>query len=226
MAVATVIQIGEVGVVLTRSARRRTLGLQVRGGVATARAPAAMPEAKIVAFLQSKHHWLAKHVRAQQQVTQPAPLSLGESVSFLGESLLLRPDPQVRAVRREANHLIVPAEDWAEPLKAWTKQAALAPYTQLVEDYAAQLGAAHKLRSVRVSDTRSRWGSCTASGDIRLHWALSRAPMPVLRYVALHEAAHLLELNHSARYWRHVTNIMPEHAKHRAWLREFGRQLL
>ncbi|MCD0177312.1 M48 family metallopeptidase, partial [Deinococcus sp. 14RED07] len=66
---------------------------------------------------------------------------------------------------------------------------------------------------------------CTASGDIRLHWRLTRAPLPVLHYVALHEAAHLLELNHSPRYWAHVARVMPGWQAHRAWLRTHGHTL-
>lgn len=219
------LQIGEITVFLRRSARRRTLGLEVRHAVATAHAPLKMPEEKIVAFLYSKRFWLAKHLQSQQQAAQVPSLQLGDTLGYLGEELTLRGDPRAASVRREQNDLIVPASAWHTPLKHWTQRSVLGPYTELVEGYAARLGAQAKLRRVMVSDTRSRWGSCTQHGDIRLHWALSRAPLPVLHYVALHEAAHLLELNHSARYWAHVSKIMPEHVRHRAWLREYGAQL-
>ncbi|ABF46408.1 Predicted Zn-dependent hydrolase [Deinococcus geothermalis DSM 11300] len=93
---------------------------------------------------------------------------------------------------------------------------------ELPEDYADILGVCDRLRQAQLTNAQTRWGSCTAGGVIRLHWALARAPREVAAYVSLHEAAHLLELNHSPRYWAHVTCHMPDHARWRGWLREHG----
>ncbi len=225
--VVAVLQIGEVQVELRRSAKRRTLGLQVREGRATALAPTAMPEGRIRAFLEQKHSWLQKHLRAQQaSAAAQRPVGLGDPWPFLGETLTLEADPAAKKAYRMGNVLYLPPEHWQAQVQAWVSREVLPTYAALVRGYATQLGAEEKLRQVRVSATRSRWGSCTAAGDIRLHWALSRAPLPVLHYVALHEAAHLLELNHSPRYWAHVARLMPAHAEQRAWLRQHGRGLL
>lgn len=220
---SVVLQVGNMEVQLRRSARRRTLALQVRRGVATAYAPEQMPQERIVAFLHEKNVWLSRHLAQQARVPALAPTRLGGEWMHLGQRLHLRPGD---TVRREGQTLFLPEADWQGHLRHWAMQEAQAPYEALVGEYAATLGASKRLGTVRVTDTRSRWGSCTARGDIRLHWALSRAPLVVLRYVALHEAAHLLELNHSARYWAQVDRIMPDHAQHRAWLREHGRDLL
>lgn len=224
---AAVWQIGDIQVELRRSARRRTLGLQVKEGRATAHAPASMSETKIRAFLELKRDWLTRHVRSQQATSAvQRGVHLGDSWQFLGETLLLQGDSAATKPYRLAGALYLPPENWQKHLQVWVSREVLPLYTELVTSYAEQLGARARLGKVRVSATRSRWGSCTASGDIRLHWALSRAPLEVLRYVALHEAAHLLELNHSPRYWAHVKRIMPEHANYRAWLRRNGRELL
>lgn len=219
--------VGAVPVILKRSARRRTLGLQVRGGVASAHAPMRMPLDTILAFLESKRGWLEKHV-ARQQVQWPVVRSWqdGDELPFLGERLTLHLRTNLNRPARHGQELHVPMQDTTRHLQQWTRQAALGPYTALVRDYAARLGAEERLGRVAVSDTRTRWGSCTAQGNIRLHWALSRAPLEVLHYVALHEAAHLLELNHSARYWAHVARLMPGYAGHQRWLRENGHRLL
>ncbi|WP_240738187.1 M48 family metallopeptidase [Deinococcus fonticola] len=221
-----VLTVGRVEVALKRSASRRTLGLQVRGGVASAHAPPQMSRELIVRFLESKRDWLEKHVR-QQQAQQPRVREWqdGDLVPFLGETLTLRLVAGTR-VEQRGNELFVPVTDTALQLKKWTRKAALQPFTELVQKYASGLGASDRLGRVAVSDTRTRWGSCTAHGDIRLHWALSRAPLEVLHYVALHEAAHLLELNHSPRYWAHVKRLMPGHAAQRRWLKENGHTLL
>ena len=219
-------------VVLRRSGRRRTLALQVRGGVVTAYAPTRLPEATIRAFVEAKRDWLAHHLDRQAQAVAAPPtpaLGDGSAVSFLGEGLTLRVVPGLTQPGGVGDELRLPAADpagLAAQVRAWRRAATPEPYTRLVQGFAAQLGALDRLGTVRVSDTRSRWGSCTARGDVRLHWALSAAPLPVLEYVALHEAAHLLELNHSPRYWAHVARLMPEHRAQRAWLRAHGAELL
>lgn len=219
-------------VVLRRSARRRTLALQVRGGVVTAYAPTRLPEATIRAFVEAKRDWLAHHLEQQAQVAAAPPTPLpsdGAPISFLGEMLTLRAVPGLTQPIRVGHELRLLAADpagLAAQVRAWRRAATPEPYTRLVRDFAARLGALDRLGTVRVSDTRSRWGSCTARGDVRLHWALSAAPLPVLEYVALHEAAHLLELNHSPRYWAHVARLMPDHRAQRAWLRAHGAELL
>lgn len=190
----------------------------------TAYAPLRVSDATIRGFVETKRDWLRAHLTEQQERPQPAVLTDGAQVLFLGEWLTLRLG-EVRTARREGELLRLPQENAEAVLLEWTRAAALPFYTELVRGYAEALGAGERLRSVRVSDTRSRWGSCTAAGDIRLHWALTRAPLEVLHYVALHEAAHLLELNHSPRYWRHVARLMPAHEPQRRWLREHGEGL-
>jgi predicted metal-dependent hydrolase len=78
---------------------------------------------------------------------------------------------------------------------------------------------------VTLRDTRSRWGSCTSQGRLGFSWRLAMAPPEVLDYVAAHEAAHLLEMNHGPRYWAALERIMPDFRRHRAWLKTEGRKL-
>ena len=74
-------------------------------------------------------------------------------------------------------------------------------------------------------DTASRWGSCSARGDLSFSWRLILAPHRVLDYVVAHEAAHLVEMNHSARFWRLVGRLMPDYEGERAWLKRHGGRL-
>jgi predicted metal-dependent hydrolase len=79
--------------------------------------------------------------------------------------------------------------------------------------------------AVSLRDARSRWGSCSAQGRLSFSWRLAMAPPEVLDYVAGHEAAHLVEMNHGPRYWEAVEKIMPDYRRHRAWLKREGRKL-
>lgn len=219
--------VGGVPVQLRRSARRRTLALQVRPGEVVLHAPARTPEGTLAAFVESRREWAERHLQtfAARQAPQ-TEWQNGCPYPFLGETLTLRLVPGLRQAQRVGDELhLPPGPDLAASLEGWSRAAALPLFRAWVEEYAHALGARDRLGRVGLSGARTRWGSCTSRGDIRLHWALSRASQEVARYVALHEAAHLLELNHSPRYWAHVARLMPEHARWRRWLREQGHTL-
>ena len=65
--------------------------------------------------------------------------------------------------------------------------------------------------ALRLSNARSEWGSCNARGEIRLNWRLVQLPPALAEYVVAHEVAHLVELNHSPRFWALVEALMPGH---------------
>jgi predicted metal-dependent hydrolase len=88
---------------------------------------------------------------------------------------------------------------------------------------AAALGVAVKRISIR--DQTSRWGSCSTTGVLSYSWRLIMAPPFVLDYLAAHEAAHLVEMNHSRRFWRLVEGIYPDVRRAKAWLDAHGGDL-
>jgi predicted metal-dependent hydrolase len=89
--------------------------------------------------------------------------------------------------------------------------------------YAARLGVAIKRISVR--DQSSRWGSCSTNGVLSYSWRLILAPPYVLEYLAAHEVAHLVEMNHSPRFWRLVDSLCPVVSRAKAWLDSHGTDL-
>ncbi|MBU0686526.1 MAG: M48 family metallopeptidase [Candidatus Margulisbacteria bacterium] len=74
---------------------------------------------------------------------------------------------------------------------------------------------------VKVSSAKKRWGSCTSKGTINLSWRLVLTPPEVIDYVVVHELVHLVEPNHSKRFWQRVAEIMPGYQAQRKRLREF-----
>jgi predicted metal-dependent hydrolase len=91
-----------------------------------------------------------------------------------------------------------------------------------------RLAAAVERRVTRVTvrDTKTRWGSCAASGALAFSWRLVLAPEPVLDYVVAHEVAHLVHLNHGIRFWRLVERLAPGSARQRDWLHRNRARLL
>ncbi|TMJ34157.1 MAG: M48 family metallopeptidase [Alphaproteobacteria bacterium] len=103
------------------------------------------------------------------------------------------------------------------------KREAARDLAQASRRYARELGVAIKRISVR--DQSSRWGSCSNTGVLSFSWRLVLAPPFVLEYLAAHEVCHLVELNHSARFWRLVRRVYPHFERAKTWLDVHGADL-
>lgn len=82
-----------------------------------------------------------------------------------------------------------------------------------------------KIKKIDLKHTISRWGSCSVDRKISFSTKLLLMPLPVIDYVIVHELAHLKEMNHSHRFWKHVELAMPEYKIHRKWLQEHGTKI-
>jgi predicted metal-dependent hydrolase len=94
----------------------------------------------------------------------------------------------------------------------------------LAEDEAARIGVAYA--RIRIGDPRTRWGSCSPAGTLSFNWRLVLAPFEVLDYVVVHELCHLRVPDHSRRFWALVERHRPRWREQRAWLGEYGAELL
>jgi len=93
-----------------------------------------------------------------------------------------------------------------------------------VRTHSKKLGVAP--RRITLRDNVSRWGSCSSTGALSFSWRLIMAPPFVLDYLAAHETAHLLHMNHSAAFWGTVTRLTPDTASAESWLKANGSGLL
>ena len=94
----------------------------------------------------------------------------------------------------------------------------------LAEREAERLGVTY--RRIRIGGQRTLWGSCSARGTLSFNWRLVLAPPDVVDYVVVHELCHLLVPNHSQSFWSLVERQRPGWREQRAWLREYGPELL
>ena len=108
-------------------------------------------------------------------------------------------------------------------VKGVLKSLARDHLAQASDHYAQRLG--HSYQGLRLRDTRSRWGSCSSDGYLMYSWRLVMAPRGVLNYVAAHEVAHLVEMNHAKSFWSVVHDIFGDYEQPRNWLRTSGNQL-
>ena len=94
----------------------------------------------------------------------------------------------------------------------------------LVDEEANVLGV--EAGRIQVRDQRTRWGSCSAAGNLSFNWRLVLAPFEVLDYVVVHELCHLVEPSHGQRFWSIVEQRRPRYREARRWLHDHGHALL
>lgn len=176
------------------------------------------------AFLAAHQGWI--EAQASRRLPPPNPFVPGALVPVAGTQLRLLPGTG-RIVRRDGDALLVPGEGhlFTARVQRWLKAESLRLLEAETRAIAALIG--HEVKDVRVADPRSRWGSCAADGRIAYSWRLILAPDFVRRSVVAHEVAHLVEMNHSTRFWKLATQLLGEpHDKARGWLRANGPLLL
>jgi predicted metal-dependent hydrolase len=103
------------------------------------------------------------------------------------------------------------------------KREALKDIEAAVARHAKAIGV--RPRKIAVRDTVSRWGSCSSAGRLSFSWRLILAPSYVLDYLAAHEVAHMLHMNHSSKFWAVVGRVSPDVKRAEAWLKTHGASL-
>jgi predicted metal-dependent hydrolase len=210
---------------LKRSARARRFSLRVSrlDGRVTLSMPTRAREGEAMAFLRGHEDWLRQTLQAMPDAARRL-VGIGSVVPVEGRELQVAAGTG-RGVRVEGDSLMVPGDPATAGARvaAWLKVVARDRLARASTHYAELVGRSYA--SLALRDTRSRWGSCSPDGRLMYSWRLVMAPPAVLDYVAAHEVAHLVELNHSAAYWKVVTGICPDWKDHRAWLKTHGNSL-
>jgi len=104
------------------------------------------------------------------------------------------------------------------------KERARKVLTEKTDYYKCLLGVDYQ--RIRIGDQRTRWGSCSTRGTISYNWHLILMPDRIMDYVVVHELCHLLEMNHSERFWRRVEAVLPDYENRKKWLKDNGKQYL
>ena len=191
--------------------RRRTLGITVDADGLRVAAPLRAPWRDIEAFLREKERWILAKLDEWARVPRPSCLrgETGESLPLEGESVTLEVREGRRAVRHCGDRLLVSAPEVRvlPTLLAWLKARALEALRPRAAHYAARLSL--PAPSIKLSSARTQWGVCGEDGSIRLSWRLVHVEPGLADYVVAHEVAHLVELNHSRRFWDVVEGLYP-----------------
>ncbi|MBA5778779.1 M48 family metallopeptidase [Stappia sp. F7233] len=214
---------------LRRNARAKRYLLRVpadeREAVLTVPAGGSLETA--LDFARRQHGWLAARLSERQA---PVDFADGASIPFRGLDHRIRLSGKLRGLVERTDcvdgwELRVPGDAVHLPRKLtdWLKKEARHDLEAAVARHAANIP--RKPSAITIRDTRSRWGSCAANGRLSFSWRLVLAPPSVLDYVAAHEVAHLMEMNHGPRFWTLCRRLAPQTEDARQWLKEHGARL-
>ena len=211
-----------------RRAKRLILRADPATGEAVVTCPTWVSDPEARAFAEKQAAW----VRARLASAPPLIVFAdGVAMPFLGQPHVIRHRPDARGgvwIEQAADgiseiHVTGRAEHLPRRLGDWLRREARRRIQPRVEAAAAALDA--KPGRITVRDTKSRWGSCAANGNLSFSWRLVLAPERVLDYVVAHEVAHLREHNHGPRFWALVQGLIADMDDCRNWLRDKGSAL-
>ena len=205
-------------------ARRVSLRIDTRAALVVVTLPPRAGRTAGMALLMDHAAWVAERLAA---LPEPTPFADWAVVPLNGVEHRIRHVARARGgVRVERGEILVPGERELVPRRVaeFFRAEARRRLLALVQQKAALAGVAP--RRLTVKDTRSRWGSCAASGSLAFSWRLVMAPRFVQDYVTAHEVAHLRHMDHGPRFWGLVGQLTPHTDAAVAWLRKHGAKLL
>ena len=218
---------GAVDVHLVRRVRK-SIGIRIADGRVELIAHPRVTHARLHEGLQARRDWIARHVVMQREQKQQLADQTG--LTYLGRPLSIQLLGGVRRTARLDGEVlqvagIQPGDEAGlqAVVSAWLKRQAQLLFAQRMALLQPQCP--RPPGKLSLSAARTRWGSCTARGDIRLNWRLVQAPLVIIDYVLAHELAHLQHMNHSAAFWMETARLFPDWKNARHWLKQQGSSL-
>lgn len=213
----------EVEVEVVRSSRARRVSVRVDRvtGVVRVTLPQRAPAAEVDRALYRHRRWIAARLAEAAAIREQVD-ARGNVVTVWGEPYELVVEPGRKRVHAKDGRLLVP-EGRPDLLQRWLRAQARERLEPLTHEAAQAVG--KRAARVSIGDAKTRWGSCSAKGTITYSWRLVLAPTWVAEAIVWHEVCHLVELNHSPRFWGLLRQREPRTDDARAWLRNHGATL-
>lgn len=222
----------ELNYTIKRSPKRKNLTITVeRDRSIIVHAPETTTEENIRDIVESKRQWIYTKINHQQKYSSlPHPpgkeLVNGESVLYLGHQYQIEIiEKGLEQITLEQKFLI-PAtyvNKHKQVLQNWFLEKANEIILPRTKQFANSLGVQYS--AVKIIDNKYHWGSCSTKDSIHFNWRLIKAPMYVVDYVIVHELTHLIETNHTPRFWNIIKAQVTSTEKAKQWLKENGQLL-
>ncbi len=174
-------------------------------------------------FLMQKSEWL---IETLHEIPEKKQIKPGVVIPLLGERVRIKHDREIDGAYHlddDALYVAGAREHFPRRVTEALKKIAATAIEEIATKQARKIG--RRIHHISVRDTRSRWGSCSSTGNLAFSWRLIFAPFEVMEYVVAHEVAHLRHMNHSKAFWELVEYLCPDYEAAKDWLRLHGKDL-
>lgn len=228
----TTLTVGDLSLEVRHSNRRQTIGITVeRDGHLVIACRPDVPQERLEKVIQDKRLWIYEKLLHKEALNpNPAPAAKeyvsGESFHYLGRSYRLKlvdVQPQRSTLRLYQGRFLLhrsAQSQGREHFIRWYSSHLETAMQQLIPSLVRRIGA--EPRSLQIRDLGYRWGSCGQKGDVSFHWRVAMLPKPMIEYIATHELIHLIEHQHSLRFWNCVESNIPDFEDRKNWLAAQG----
>ena len=214
----------KIGVRTSKRARRLTLVSGMNGIEAIV--PPGYRTEELESFVYAKKDWIIRTSRHYSRLKERCGVLEPGTIYFLGQKYRFHvvKDRQHSAVVSDAMKIITfhvtDKRMHRQEIQKWYKEQAGKIIAERLPALASRLNL--KYNRVSIKNQKSRWGSCSKKGNLNFNLLLAAAPIEVIDYVIIHELMHLVELDHSPRFWQLVKDADPDYKKHKEWLTSYA----
>ncbi|MCL1881316.1 MAG: tRNA (N(6)-L-threonylcarbamoyladenosine(37)-C(2))-methylthiotransferase MtaB [Oscillospiraceae bacterium] len=211
--------------------KRKTIALHIADGMVEVRVPLKLSQKNIDKFVKSREGWILKKLSLLREITEKRKefiLDYGNKVLYLGKEYpIVARSSDVMEFDFETGKFYLPPNLSLESIKISMvhiyKMLARSMLTHKVAHFAKLMNVVPL--SVKINSAKTRWGSCSPQNYINFSWKLILADEPTIDYVVIHELAHIIEPNHSKRFWAIVADFMPNYKKQQLHLKELQKRI-
>lgn len=178
---------------------------------------------KGIKFAESQIPWIKSQIA---KIPEKRPFYDGMEITIAGQTKTIKRATLSQKGTKQSNNMIIfsgKEEHFNRRVIDFIKKEAKTTFNEIGLQMAKKLGT--PVKKISAKDTTSRWGSCNSAKNISLSWRLMLAPYEVMEYVIAHEVAHLVELNHSEKFWKIVNTLTPNTTQAQKWLKNNGNSL-
>lgn len=199
---------------------RKTVALVVNSEAQlVVRAPYRVSEREIESFVKKKERWILEkqlQISAFGEKHSQIVAEDGEAILYLGNAYTIQRS-ECEYISIDSTFLYIPREYAIDDIIVWLKEEALHVVTERAVFYADLMGV--KFADIKLSEAKSRWGSCSAKNSLNFAWRLIMCPVAAIDYIVVHELSHIKYKNHGAEFWARVKTVLPNYKEQQDWLK-------
>lgn len=203
--------------------KRKTIALMIsQEGQLIVKAPFFTPLFFIKRLISKKRNWILKkqnQIKTMMNFTKPKKFIDGEEFFYLGKKYKLYISDIENIVLKDK--LFFPKNNLKNPTEyivLWYQNEALGMIKKRVDIYSKLMGV--KYKAVKISNAKTRWGSCSSTNSLNFSWKLIMAPLVMIDYVVVHELVHIKHKDHSSKFWDEVKKYIVDYKEKRKWFRD------